>query len=334
MRNVLIMTLVGSWVFLFPLMVAADETPPVTVGSWRKAAPAPSARTEVAAAVVAGKIYVIGGFSPLRFGNVRRLSVSDAVEVYDPARDLWRKAASLPKPLHHTAAVTIDQRLFVMGGFKPGMTSVWNPVTTVYEYLPDKDHWIERRPMPTARGALAAAVLHGKIVAIGGFDGDRSLSTVEIYDPASDRWEKAASLTVPRDHLAAASLDGRLYAIGGRINLDYHRNLAVTERYDPVTGRWNEVEPLPTPRSGIAAATLSRMIFVVGGEGGKGTFGENEAYWPKADRWVTLPPMPTPRHGLAAAVVAGRLYTLCGGPRPGGSYSRVNESFVPGSVSP
>ncbi len=334
MRALSILMLFLFWSYLFPVMARSGETPPVTTGSWHEMAPAPSARTEVTASVVAGKIYVMGGLAPSRFGNVERMRVSDRVEVYDPARDLWRKAATLPRPLHHAAAVTIDQRLFVVGGFKAGFGSIWKPVATVYEFLIQEDRWVERSPMPTARGALAVAVLNDKIVAIGGFDGVRSVGKVEIYDPANDHWEQLTSLSVPRDHLAAASLDGRVYAIGGRVDLDYHHNLTVTEVYDSATGRWREVEPLPTARSGVAAATLSGMIFVVGGEGGTGTFENNEAYWPKADRWVTMPSLPTPRHGLAAAVVGGHLYTLCGGTRPGGSFSRLNEVFTPDSRGP
>ncbi len=331
MRDRLIMTFSLLCLFLFSGMkgTTAQEAPPVNAGKWQQAASAPTARTEVSAAVQQGKIYVIGGFAPLRFGNLLKLSVADTVEVYDPARDRWSTAASLPLALHHTAAVSIGQRLFVVGGFKPGLTSVWNPVDTVFEYLAAENRWVQRRPMPTARGALAAAVMDGKIFAIGGYDGERSLAVVEIYDPATDTWQSAASLSVPRDHLAAAAVDGKIYAIGGRVDLDYHRNLAVTEVYDPAAGRWHEVAPLPTPRSGIAAAVLEGMIFVVGGEGSQGTFRENEAYWPKTDTWRQLPPLPTPRHGLAAAVVGDRLYTLCGGPQPGGSYSKVNEVFIP-----
>ncbi len=308
---------------------AAEEAPPLRSGVWQKAASAPTARTEVTSAVLEGKIYVIGGFSPLRFGNLLKLSVSDAVEVYDPAKDRWRIAAPLPKPLHHAAAVSVSGRLFVFGGFAPSLTSVWNPVDTVFEYLPQENRWIQRRPMPTARGALAAAALDGKIFTIGGYDGQKSLAVVEVYNPVTDTWQPAASLATPRDHLAAAALDGKVYAIGGRVNLDYRRNLAEVEAYDPGVGRWREVRPLPTPRSGIAAAVLQGMIVVLGGESGEGTFKESEAYWPKADTWVSLPPLPTPRHGLAAAVVAGRLYALCGGTRPGGSYSQLNEVFIP-----
>ena len=316
------------------LGTALAQSPPITSGRWQAAAPAPTARTEVTAAVLDGKIYVIGGFAPLRFGNLLRLSVSDAVEVYDPRRDLWQRTLSLPVPLHHAAAVTVGRRLFVIGGFKPGLASVWNPVATVFEYLAGENRWVARKSMPTARGALAAVVHEGKIYAIGGFDGDHSLATVEVYDPDRDGWAAFPPLNVPRDHLAAAVVDSKIYAIGGRIDLNFHRNLGVNEVFDPSVGRWREAAPLPTPRSGIAAGVLQGMILVVGGEGSQGTFAENEAYWPKTDTWITLPPLPTPRHGLAAAVVGGRLYTLCGGPRPGGSYSQANEVFVPGRRVP
>ncbi|GAB6066852.1 kelch repeat-containing protein [Methylothermus subterraneus] len=313
---------VGSW-------TQAQEPPPILSGVWQQAAAAPTARTEVAAAVLGDKIYVIGGFSPLRLGNLLRLSVSDAVEVYDPAKDRWRPAAPLPKPLHHAAAASVGGRLFVLGGFAPSLTSIWNPVDTVFEYLPAENRWLARRPMPTPRGALAAAVLDGKIFAIGGYDGQRSVAVVEVYDPDVDTWQPVASLSVPRDHLAAAAVGGRVYAIGGRVDLNYRRNLGVVEAYDPGSGRWRQIKPLPTPRSGIAAAVLEGMVVVVGGESGEGTFREAEAYWPKADTWVILPPLPTARHGLAAATVGGRLYALLGGLRPGGSYSQVNEAFVP-----
>lgn len=303
---------------VFALGAAWAQTSPIPSGTWRQAAPAPSARTEVAAAAIDGRIYVVGGFAPLRFGNLLKFSVSDAVEVYDPERDRWHRAQSLPVALHHAAAVAIGRRLFVIGGFEPGLTSVWNPVATVYEYLPDNQRWLKRSAMPTARGALAAVVVKGKIYAIGGFDGKHSLVTVEVYDPVSDTWQPAAPMTVARDHLAAAVVEDKIYAIGGRIDLDYHRNLGVTEILDPAIGRWREVTPMPTPRSGIAAGVLRGMILVVGGEGSRGTFSNTEAYWPKTDSWYKLPPMPTARHGLGAAVSQGRLYTLVGGPRPGG----------------
>ncbi|KAH6940664.1 hypothetical protein HPB50_004083 [Hyalomma asiaticum] len=43
-------------------------------------------------------------------------------------------------------------------------------------------------PLNTRRSALSAAVLDGKIYALGGYDGQEYLSTVEVYDPATNVW--------------------------------------------------------------------------------------------------------------------------------------------------
>ena len=86
---------------------------------------------------------------------------------------------------------------------------------------------------------------------------------------------------------------------------------------------------LPTARSGITAAEVGGWVYVFGGEGSDGTFRENEAYNPVRDTWQTMAPMPTGRHGLGSAVVRGRIYVISGGPTPGGSFSNLNEVFIP-----
>src|SRR5689334_10448069 len=61
-------------------------------GHWEARAPMPTARTEVAAAVLDGLIYVVGG--QVDGGN----GITDAVEVYDAGTDTWHVAAPLPEP--------------------------------------------------------------------------------------------------------------------------------------------------------------------------------------------------------------------------------------------
>jgi hypothetical protein len=39
--------------------------------------------------------------------------------------------------------------------------------------------------------------------------------------------------------------------------------------------------------------------------------------------------MPTARHGLGAAVFGRSIYVISGGPKPGASFSSVNEIFTP-----
>ena len=54
-------------------------------------------------------------------------------------------------------------------------------------------------------------------------------------------------------------------------------------------------------------------------------------YDPVRDTWQTMAPMPTGRHGLGSAVVHGRIHVISGGPTPGGSFSDLNEVFIPGA---
>ena len=77
-----------------PYRIALAELP----GHWQRHAPMPSARTEVAAVELGGKIYVIGGYE--KGGNL--------IEEYDPGTDRWRGRAPLPKPLHHTGAAVVS----------------------------------------------------------------------------------------------------------------------------------------------------------------------------------------------------------------------------------
>jgi len=301
-------------------------------GVWHTAAPAPMKRTEVAAATVAGKIYVVGGFEQPSLGNVLNFAITPAVEEYDPAVDRWITKASMPVGLHHVGIGVVGGRLYIIGGYKQSGLSVWGPVPTVYAYDPATDAWSERAPMPTARGALSVTVHDGKLYAIGGYEGRANSAAVEAYDPVRNSWSARAPLPTPRDHLATTTAAGKVYAIGGRLKGDYHRNLSVTEVYDPLSDKWSKAPDLPTARSGITAAGAGGRVYVFGGEGADGTFRENEAYDPVRDAWLAMAPMPTARHGLGSAVIDGRIHVISGGPTPGGSFSNLNEVYSPPGV--
>jgi N-acetylneuraminic acid mutarotase len=298
-------------------------------GSWVTAAPAPTKRTEVAAAALGDKIYVVGGFESPGLGNLLNLAITPALEVYDPGTDSWTTKAPIPMGLHHIGIGVVGGKLYVIGGYKQSGLTIWNSVATVYAYDPTTDKWTERAPMPTARGALTVTEQAGKLYAIGGFEEKSNSAAVEVYDPERNVWTARTALPTPRDHLASATVGGKLYAIGGRLNGNYEHNVAVVERYDPVTDKWARLADLPTARSGITASALGGKLYVFGGEGPNGTFPQTEAYDPVRESWQTLAPMPTARHGLGSAVSQGRIHVIDGGPTPGGSFSDLNEIFTP-----
>lgn len=302
--------------------VATDSPAPIDVaqpGSWAPAAPLPTARQEVAVAAVGGRVWVIGGFGP-------RAEPVATVEVYDPTTRAWQTRAPLPTPLHHPAAAVIDGRLFVLGGYTGGRMR-WAPQRAVYEYLPEGDAWVVRAPMPTARGALAAAALGGRIHAVGG-SADGPTGAHEVYDPTADHWVAAYPMPTARDHLAAVAFQGRLWALGGRRSFLGTQHAEV-EIYDPATDRWLAGPPLPAARGGLAAVALPDRILVFGGEAPVRIFGATEMYEPAGNRWIAKEAMPTPRHGIGAAVVDGRVHVLGGGRRPGFARTDVHEVYTP-----
>jgi N-acetylneuraminic acid mutarotase len=255
----------------------------------------------------------------------------------EPDRGVWRTAAPAPTKRTEVAAVTLRDKIYVVGGFEqPGLGNLMNLAITasVEEYDPSTDRWTTKAPMPVGLHHVGIGVTGGRLYVIGGYMQSgftvwQPVATVYAYDPATDTWTQRAPLPTPRDHLATATVSGKLYAIGGRLNGDYRRNLSATEVYDPITDRWALAADLPTARSGITAAEVGGRVYVFGGEGGDGTFRDNEAYDPARDTWQTMAPMPTGRHGLGSAIVRGRIYVISGGPTPGGSFSNLNEVFIP-----
>ncbi len=139
--------------------VAAHRVFDAREGRWRDARPAPTARNSAAGAVVAGRLYVVGGRT-VGGGNL------GALERYDPTTDRWDALAPLPQPSGGLAAGTIGGRLYAFGG--EYFTGAGGVYAETWAYDPATDRWTPMPPMLTPRHGLAAASLDGRILAIGG----------------------------------------------------------------------------------------------------------------------------------------------------------------------
>jgi non-specific serine/threonine protein kinase len=284
---------------------------------WRTLAPAKLARTEVAAVRVGRFVYVMGGFLRAGFSTA-------ATERYDIVRDRWTRVANMPVPLNHAAAVAYRGRVYVLGGYS-SLTGLDDEVATLYRYDPRRDRWRRLPSMLTARGALAAGVIGGRLYAAGGAGQGRDHAGLEIYDFRHRRWSRGPAMAVARDHLAGAVAGGRFYALAGRAR--GKGNYDVVEAYNPRTRRWRRLPPMHKPRGGIGAATVRGRIVVAGGEEPAGTIGAVELYEPRRRRWSRLRDLPTPRHGLGVVSRGRRVYVIEGGDHPGFAFTRTVEAL-------
>jgi non-specific serine/threonine protein kinase len=279
--------------------------------AWRRVADLPTPRSEVAAAVFRGVVYIVGGFGG---GSV--------VETYVP--DRWSAGPRYPIAVDHAMAAGVDTAgtpgLYVIGGNVNGVA-----IARSFRLFGDQG-WREIAPMPAPRSQGAAVAIGSRIYVVGGAQNDRLASPTYVYDTAADRWTTGAPIPTPRDHLAAAAVDGRVCAVGGR-RLSLLQNLAALECYDPSADTWRAMPDAPTARGGIGAAVIGSRMFVAGGEQPIGTFNEIDVFDASAGKWTRGPALPTSRHGLGVVAVGGTLYVMSGGPTPGASQTPVCEAL-------
>ncbi len=191
MAIAVLLLLIGGAAYLYYVRgvgVSAQIPRPATIEraagvrtyTWGVGTAVPTPRTEVAAAVLAGKIYVIGGFDGLG-------QTVATVEVYDPASGLWAAGPDLPTPRHHLGAVTAGDALYVLGGYTG---SSFEPHTEVYALDARTTSWRPVAPLPAARGAMAASVLDGKLYLVGGVGPEGLANELFVYDTVADHWEE------------------------------------------------------------------------------------------------------------------------------------------------
>ena len=197
--------------------------------SWKALAPMPTKRGSPNAAIVNGKLYVIGGagLSPgakeTALHPARPQRVLGTNEVYDIAANKWEAKSPMPTTRNHAAAGVVNGKIYIIGG-RVGHAFITRASNTdvVEEYDPATDQWGPLlAPMPTARSATAWGTYKGKIYVAGGeIRTDRLSATfraVEAYDPATNRWISLPSMEVSRHGLAGDIVGARLHLVSGNV---------------------------------------------------------------------------------------------------------------------
>ena len=147
--------------------------------SWTRRADAPSAHVQGSAGVIAGKLYVAGGYDA-------QGRVTAALHVYDPATNTWAAKARMPTARQEAAAGVLGGKLYVAGG-----RSAAGELSVVEAYDPSTNTWTSTASLLAARAGLAGGVAKDasgqpRLYAVGGFRGGAGvLATNEAYGTAT-----------------------------------------------------------------------------------------------------------------------------------------------------
>jgi len=251
----------------------------------------PDSRVSSGAAVVGDKVFVVGGW--------KNEDILSSVFMYDSSFDTW--TSSVPclqsgRSGHGVAVLT--NRIYAVGGINMEGNELDTAEVLDVAMGGRTQAWRNIANMNTRRRGVAIGVLNGKLLAVGGHDGKRCLSSVESYDPETDTWSPVADMTVPRYGAGVAVLNGFLYCVGGRSS----RVEKIVEKYNPDTNSWSLVTKMNHSRTYAGVVTYKGCLYVIGGYCGK-SLTSIEMYDPRKDTWIIAGKMPVGREGFAVALV-------------------------------
>ncbi len=287
------------------------------LSTWRSKAPLPVACSHPATAVYDGKVYVFGGGGP----NFKSLN---GVYVYDPHADHWSNLEAMPTLRSGAAAITVGDRIYVIGGGFRKPDGKFKFLTTVEIYHPATDRWEPGPDMLMPHDYPASALLDGSIYIIGGHHPDATeggpqtdpgFSFSERLNPTAGKWEELAPLPTPRFAASAVVYSEKVLCFGGVAFTpqgfnEYDR----VETFDPHAGTWsNDSLSLPWPAAAHGSCLFSHRFYLLGGFSGEVGIGTNAGVYDfLSETWSIVPPLPQARAAMGVAALNHTIYLIGG----------------------
>jgi len=245
----------------------------------------------------------------------------DSVERFNAATDQWEVLPSMLERRQGSAAIAVMGQVYVLGGhdgrrclasverFDPGVVpgnsrAVFATTTATADVGGDAPAnaapasatiaagiWEALSPLAERRQSVVATALAGQIYAMGGFDGNRTLSSAERLDLTSRH--SSQGLPTPVAHASSTKAD--------LMRISPHTSLS-----------WAPIVPMTEQRMSAAAAALGGGVYVIGGFNGTSPLRSVERFDPTTSVWLTSPSMVQRRVGQAVASIAGVLYAFGG----------------------
>ena len=234
--------------------------------SWTRRKDMPMQLTHLNPAGDGNTIWFAGGFKGKHPGPV-----TAEVWKYDVTSDTWTAGLPLPEPRAGGGLDVVGRRLHYFGGFKSDRQTDSGDHWSLP--LDGAGEWQREADLPDPRGHVSAAVLDGKLYALGGTHGhDKTQNDVDSchrFDPATKQWTAIASLPDGRSHFESSTIihHGRILIIGGRCNQSKPPRGVVGDmlEFDPAANAWRVVGELPVKVMAPSAGIIAGRIVVTGG---------------------------------------------------------------------
>ena len=134
---------------------------------------------------------------------------------------VWSSRARYPISVSHLAAVTLNGKIYGLGGER-GLNERTGNVADVYRYDPATNAWTKLANLPAPRSHFSSSAFarNGRLITVGGSGNGGSFglprNDVNEYDPLTNRWRVLTSLPVAAKTPVAALLNnGKIISTTG-----------------------------------------------------------------------------------------------------------------------
>lgn len=260
------------------------------------------------AAALGGRLYVTGGSD----GE----AATNRASAYDPARNEWTTAPSMPHAVWQHCAVAVGGKVYVAGGLEGSGAT---PVSAVAAYDPAAGAWTSAAALPVAAASGACAALDSRFYWFGGMTASAPASAAAwVLDSSTGQWSALPPMPMALAGSAVAVAGHEIWIING--TTDGHTATNRVLVFSPDSGVWREGPASARAVYSASAAWLEGRIYVAGGrtapggplDVGRVLYHSQTMQVLATNTWYAGLYPPVPASGMAGAVVGDTWY-LAGG---------------------
>lgn len=214
----------------------------------------------------------------------------------------------------HSTSPLGDGRLLVIGGFRKGPdghSQIYSATTEIID--PARGDVTSGPALGRARaGHAAIALVDGRILIAGGWNGGGMMRAAEVYDPRAGTFAAVGDLGVARGGFAAVRLaDGRVLVCGGGDSTATR----TAEIFDPADDRFRATADMAVARLGHSATLLADgRVLIAGGTSRRDeVLASAELFDPKTGRFTPASSLAVARYKHAAIRLADGRVMIVGG---------------------
>jgi len=175
-------------------------------------------------------------------------------------RTRWEVLPSLPTPRAYSAAVCVDDKIYVFGG----CNQMGKPMDAVESFNFETRTWKVLQSLKVKRAQPNALVFNGKIVVIGGCkEMNEPVKEVEVFDPETNEWSELPPVTFSLAFFTVVSHESSIYIFGGMSSHGQCNNITYVLREGKA--EWEVCNSMPTQRYAAKAFVCHDQVYVMGG---------------------------------------------------------------------